>query len=65
MSYKLIIPKMAKFNYQNKINVYKNKFTTNRPQLSLTDSLAQIKAMKSTNMSRTIPDLELCIYIEN
>jgi hypothetical protein len=63
MSYKLIIPKMAKFSYQNKRNAYKNKYTTNRFQLSLTDSLTQIKARKLRNTSRTILDLELRIYI--
>jgi hypothetical protein len=47
------------------INAYKNKYTTRRFQLSLIDSLTQIKARKSTSTSRATLDLELCIYIEN
>jgi hypothetical protein len=64
-SYKLIIQKITKSSYPNMRNAYKNKCTTSRSQLSLTETLTQNKARKATNTSRATLELELCIYIEN
>jgi hypothetical protein len=42
-----------------------NKYVTNSFQLTLTGSMTQIKARKTTNTPRATLDLELCNYIEN
>jgi hypothetical protein len=46
-------------------NTYKNKYTTNESQLSLTESLTQKKSRKATGTSIATLDLERCIYIAN
>jgi hypothetical protein len=53
---------MAFLFTKNKINAYKNKYTTSGPKLSLTVSLVENKAMNSTNTPRAIIDLDLYIY---
>jgi hypothetical protein len=60
---KLIISKITKSSYQSKINAYK-KYTTKGFQLSLTGTMTQFKARKTTNTPRDTLDLELCNYKE-
>jgi hypothetical protein len=47
---------------KNKINAYKNKYSTSGLKLSLTVSMVQNKSIKPTNTSIAFIDLDLHIY---
>jgi hypothetical protein len=53
---------MAFLFTKNKINAYKNKYSTSRPKLSLTVSMVQNKLRKLTNTTIAFIDLDLHIY---
>jgi hypothetical protein len=53
---------MAFLFTKNKINAYKNKYSTSGLKLSLTVSMVHNKSRKLTNTSITFIDLDLHIY---
>jgi hypothetical protein len=53
---------MAFLFTKNKINAYKNKYSTYGLKLSLTSSMVQNKPRKATNTSIAFIDLDLHVY---